>query len=176
MISRTTDGGRHLVGSRSRCAARTLYMQGGRDRCCSRWNHLQRRGRSSSQGPVSTTTACTWASCARTTRGEPGRRPSKLAPIQTAQLFVPDDNFPIRAGDYIPDIAIDPTNGDIYVVWSDGLGGDDQPDRDGEIHRWWTSLERPDGRLPTGGMMAQAYNHIGRGDGGRNPRHHVLRR
>ena len=39
----------------------------------------------------------------------------KLAPIQTAQLFDPDDNFPIRAEDYIPDLAIDPTNGDIYV-------------------------------------------------------------
>ena len=40
----------------------------------------------------------------------------KLAPFQTAQLFDPDDNYPIRAEDYIPDIAIDPTNGDIYVV------------------------------------------------------------
>jgi hypothetical protein len=48
--------------------------------------------------------------------------PARLAPIRTAQLFVPDDNFPIRAEDYLPDIAIDPTNGDMYVVWSDGLG------------------------------------------------------
>jgi hypothetical protein len=48
--------------------------------------------------------------------------PAQIAPIRTAQLFVPDDHFPIRAEDYLPDIAIDPTNGDIYVVWSDGLG------------------------------------------------------
>jgi hypothetical protein len=48
--------------------------------------------------------------------------PVRVAPIGTAQLFVPDDGFPIRAGDYIPDIAIDPTSGTIYVVWSDGLG------------------------------------------------------
>lgn len=48
--------------------------------------------------------------------------PVQIAPIQTAQLFVPDDNFPIRAEDYLPDIAIDPGNADIYVVWSDGRG------------------------------------------------------
>ena len=46
--------------------------------------------------------------------------PTKISTIRTAQLFVPDDNFPIRAEDYLPDIAVDPTNGDIYVVWSDG--------------------------------------------------------
>ena len=48
--------------------------------------------------------------------------PVRIAPISFVQLFVPDDDFPIRAEDYLPDIAIDPTNGDIYVVWSDGLG------------------------------------------------------
>src|SRR5512132_3287201 len=48
--------------------------------------------------------------------------PTKIAPIRTAQLFVPDDNFPIRAEDYLPDIAVDPNNGAVYVVWSDGLG------------------------------------------------------
>ena len=48
--------------------------------------------------------------------------PANIAPIRTQQLFVPDDNFPIRAGDYLPDIAIDPVRGSIYVVWSDGLG------------------------------------------------------
>ena len=48
--------------------------------------------------------------------------PAKIAPIRTDQLFVPDDDFPIRAGDYIPDIAVDPVSGAIYVVWSDGLG------------------------------------------------------
>ena len=72
---------------------------------------------------ASRTQASTWASCARTTPACTGRRPSQIAPIRTAQLFVPDDpSFPIRAEDYLPDIAIDPNNGAIYVVWSDGLG------------------------------------------------------
>lgn len=35
---------------------------------------------------------------------------------------VPDDGFPIRAGDHLPDIAIDPSNGATYVVWADGVG------------------------------------------------------
>lgn len=54
-----------------------------------------------------------------------GRRwsaPVRIAPIGTTALTVPDDGFPIRAGDYLPDIAIDPNNGTIYVTWADGLG------------------------------------------------------
>ena len=84
--------------------------------------------------------------------------PARLAPIRTAQLFVPDDNFPIRAEDYLPDIAIDPTNGDIYVVWSDGLGT--------PINKVVMSKSTDGGRhwsgptvVSTGGPNVQAYNH-----------------
>jgi hypothetical protein len=84
--------------------------------------------------------------------------PVQIAPIRTAQLFVPDDHFPIRAEDYLPDIAIDPTNGAIYVVWSDGLGT--PIDRvvmakstDGGRH--WTGPTV----VSTGGPNVQAYNH-----------------
>ena len=84
--------------------------------------------------------------------------PVKIAPLRTAQLFVPDDGFPIRAGDYIPDIAIDPTNGSIYVVWSDGLGT--------PINRVVMATSTDGGRhwsgptvVSTGGATAQAYNH-----------------
>ena len=84
--------------------------------------------------------------------------PVHVAPIRTAQLFVPDDGFPIRAEDYLPDIAIDPTNGDIYVVWSDGLGGEINQvvmtkSTDGGRH--WTDPTV----VATGGMMVQSYNH-----------------
>jgi hypothetical protein len=84
--------------------------------------------------------------------------PVQIAPIRTAQLFVPDDHFPIRAEDYLPDIAIDPTNGAIYVVWSDGLGT--QIDRvvmakstDGGRH--WSGPTV----VSNGGPNVQAYNH-----------------
>jgi hypothetical protein len=47
-------------------------------------------------------------------------RPARADP--NGATVRPGRHFPIRAEDYLPDIAIDPTNGDMYVVWSDGLG------------------------------------------------------
>jgi hypothetical protein len=84
--------------------------------------------------------------------------PSKIAPIRTVQLFVPDDGFPIRAEDYLPDIAVDPNNGDIYVVWSDGLGTPIDKvvlakSTDGGRH--WSGPTV----VATGGPFAQSYNH-----------------
>jgi hypothetical protein len=74
------------------------------------------------------------------------------------QLFVPDDGFPIRAGDYIPDIAVDPVSGAIYVVWSDGLGT--------PIDRVVMATSTDGGRHWTGPTVAalddptvQSYNH-----------------
>jgi hypothetical protein len=84
--------------------------------------------------------------------------PSQIAPIRTTQLFVPDDGFPIRAGDYIPDIAIDPDNGDIYVVWADGMGT--------PLNKIVMAKSTDGGRhwsgptiVSNGGPDSQAYNH-----------------
>jgi hypothetical protein len=84
--------------------------------------------------------------------------PVQIAPIRTAQLFVPDDGFPIRAEDYLPDIAIDPISGAIYVVWSDGLGT--------PINRVVMAKSTDGGRhwtgptvVSAGGPNVQAYNH-----------------
>jgi hypothetical protein len=84
--------------------------------------------------------------------------PVQIAPINFVQLFVPDDNFPIRAGDYLPDIAIDPTSGAIYVVWADGLGTPISKvvmvqSTDGGRH--WTGPTV----VSTQGGNVQAYNH-----------------
>jgi hypothetical protein len=84
--------------------------------------------------------------------------PTQIAPISFVQLFVPDDNFPIRAEDYLPDIAIDPTNGDIYVVWADGLGTPIAKvvmvkSTDGGRH--WSGPTV----VSTGGPGVQSYNH-----------------
>jgi hypothetical protein len=54
--------------------------------------------------------------------------PVKIAPLRTALLTDPDNPNPtsldetVRAGDYLPDIAVDHTTGAIYIVWADGLG------------------------------------------------------
>ncbi|MCP2242461.1 sialidase family protein [Lentzea aerocolonigenes] len=84
--------------------------------------------------------------------------PAKIAPIQFAQLFVPDDNFPIRAEDYLPDIAVDMTSGAVYVVWADGLGAALNKvvlvkSTDGGKH--WSGPTV----VATGGAGVQSYNH-----------------
>lgn len=84
--------------------------------------------------------------------------PTKIAPIQFAQLFVPDDDFPIRAEDYLPDIAVDMTTGAIYVVWADGLGTTLNKvvlvkSTDGGRH--WSGPTV----VATGGAGVQSYNH-----------------
>ena len=70
----------------------------------------------------------------------------------------PGRHFPIRAEDYLPDIAVDPTNGDIYVVWSDGLGTPIDKvvmakSTDGGRH--WSGPTV----VATGGPSVQSYNH-----------------
>jgi hypothetical protein len=89
-------------------------------------------------------------------------------------MFVPDDNFPIRAEDYLPDIAIDPTNGDIYVVRSDGLGT--------AIDKVAMAKSTDGGRhwsgptvVSAGGPNVQGYNHH-RSDPGRHGRPDLVRR
>ncbi len=84
--------------------------------------------------------------------------PVKVSSLATTQLVVPDDNFPIRAGDYIPDIAIDPASGSIYVVWADGLGG--------ALNKVVMAKSTDGGRhwsgptvVSSGAPGVQAYNH-----------------
>jgi hypothetical protein len=91
-------------------------------------------------------------------QGKTWSAPKKIAPIGTTQLFVPDDGFPIRAGDFIPDIAVDPVTGAIYVVWADGMGTSlDKTvmSRSTDGGRHWSSPQVVSG----GGPNAQAYNH-----------------
>jgi hypothetical protein len=84
--------------------------------------------------------------------------PVKIAPIGFAQLFVPDDGFPIRAEDYLPDIAVDMTSGAVYVVWADSLGT--------ALNKVVLAKSTDGGRhwsgptvVATGGPGVQSYNH-----------------
>ena len=53
--------------------------------------------------------------------GKTWSAPSKIAPIRTVGESA--DGQPLRVGDYLPDIAVDPASGALYVTWADGLGG-----------------------------------------------------
>jgi hypothetical protein len=46
--------------------------------------------------------------------------PSNIAPIGTVTESA--DGAPLRVGDYLPDLAVDPASGALYVTWADGLG------------------------------------------------------
>jgi len=46
--------------------------------------------------------------------------PSQIAPLRTVGESA--DGQPLRVGDYIPDIVVDPATGAVYVTWADGRG------------------------------------------------------
>lgn len=56
--------------------------------------------------------------------GKTWSAPVKIANLNTVPLTDPDDpSMAIRAGDFLPDIAVDKQSGALYVVWADALGG-----------------------------------------------------
>jgi hypothetical protein len=156
MISRTTDAGAHWSAPVAMRNSNT-YLQGnqiavGPD------GTLYDVAANLFRGAVANEQAVYMGLIRSNDAGEHWSAPVSIAPIRTAQLFVPDDGFPIRAEDYLPDIAIDPTNGDIYVVWSDGLGTPIDKvvmakSTDGGRH--WTGPTV----VATGGPNVQSYNH-----------------
>lgn len=60
--------------------------------------------------------------------GRTWSRPTKVADLGTVLLTNPDVPNPttfeetVRAGDFIPDIAVDKDSGEVYIVWADGQG------------------------------------------------------
>jgi len=53
--------------------------------------------------------------------GKTWAAPSRIAPIGTVTETA--DGKPLRVGDYLPDLAVDPHSGALYATWADGLGG-----------------------------------------------------
>jgi hypothetical protein len=49
--------------------------------------------------------------------------PIKIANSVFADTLDPDTGYPVRAGNNLPDLAVDPRNGTIYATWSDGAFG-----------------------------------------------------
>ena len=68
-----------------------------------------------------------WAALVSKNGGKTWGAPIKIAPLGTQLLTNPDIPNPasldetVRAGDFLPDIAVDHTTGAIYVVFADGI-------------------------------------------------------
>jgi BNR repeat-like domain len=55
--------------------------------------------------------------------GQSWSKPTLVSKLVDATVTTPGDGKPLRTGDIIPDIAIDPGSGAIYVVWQDAASG-----------------------------------------------------
>jgi hypothetical protein len=81
--------------------------------------------------------------------------PSTIARLGTVGISA--DGQPLRVGDYLPDLAVDPETGALYATWSDGLGGSTNKivlsrSTDGGRH-WSTPV------VVSHHDAAQAFNH-----------------
>jgi hypothetical protein len=70
-----------------------------------------------------------WTAFTSKNGGKTWSPPVRIAPLGTALLTNPDVPNPtsldetVRAGDYLPDVAVDHTTGAIYMVFANGIGG-----------------------------------------------------
>ena len=61
-------------------------------------------------------------------KGETWSKPIRFERMVDPGVSDPDDGFPVRTGDIIPDIAVDPNSGQLYAVWQDKRFDDGQHD------------------------------------------------
>jgi hypothetical protein len=81
--------------------------------------------------------------------------PSEIGKIGTVAATA--DDQPLRVGDYLPDIAVDPASGDLFVTWADGVGGPTNKivmSRSSDGGQHWTAP-----KIISEHPAAQSFNH-----------------
>jgi hypothetical protein len=121
MISRTTDGGAHWSAPQAMTNA-NLYAQGNQivvlpDGTLLDVQAILFKG----SGNQPNLNGVYMAVMRSNDDGVHWSSPSQIAKLGT--VGVSADGQPLRVGDYLPDIAVDPRSGDVFVTWADGLGG-----------------------------------------------------
>jgi hypothetical protein len=121
MISRTTDAGAHWSTPKPMTSA-NLYAQGNQivvepDGTLVDIQAILFKGSGIQPNP----NGVYMAVMRSTDDGQHWSSPTKIAPLGTVGISA--DGQPLRVGDYLPDLAVDPNSGALYATWADGLGG-----------------------------------------------------
>jgi hypothetical protein len=120
MVSRTTDGGQTWSSPKAMTNA-NLYAQGNQIVVLPSGTLLDVQAILFKGAGVQPTIKGVYMAVMRSTDGGlHWSSPSTIAPLRTVGESA--DGSPLRVGDYIPDIAVDPATGVVYVTWADGLG------------------------------------------------------
>lgn len=120
MISYTTDGGDTWSAPRAMTNA-NVYAQGNQIVVLPDGTLVDIQAVLFKGSGIQPTSNGVYMAVMRSTDG--GRHwtsPAKIAPLGTVNITA--DGEPLRVGDYLPDLAVDPDSGTLYATWADGLG------------------------------------------------------
>jgi hypothetical protein len=155
MISRSTDGGAHWSAPKAMTNA-NLYAQGNQIVVLPDGTLLDVQAILFKGAGIQPNLNGVYMAVMRSNDdGVHWSAPSQIAKLGT--VGVSADGKPLRVGDYLPDIAVDPASGDVFVTWADGLGGATNKivmARSSDGGRHWTAP-----KVISHHNAAQSFNH-----------------
>jgi hypothetical protein len=128
MFSKTVDGGATWSTPVSMVNG-NIYMQGNQIAVLPDGTLVDIFGALFKGSGVQPVNQAFWGAVRSTNGGKSWGAPVKISKLNTALLTNPDIPNPtslnqtVRAGDYLPDVAVDPNTGTLYMVFADSING-----------------------------------------------------